>query len=66
LVGEDGHRAAVARWRKLEQAVEDHQRVAQGAGHDDDVQAGELVSEVVQPGDAAATGEVARVGTGVD
>jgi hypothetical protein len=28
---------------ELEQAVEDHQRVAQRAGHDDRVQAGELV-----------------------
>jgi hypothetical protein len=42
LVGDDRRRAALTGRLQLEQAVEDHQRVAQGAGHDDRVQAGEL------------------------
>jgi len=51
---------------ELQQPVEDHQRVAQRAGHDDRVQAGELVGHVVQPGHTAAASEVPRVGSGVD
>ena len=66
LVGDDHRRTAVAGGLEFEQPVEDHQRVAQGAGHDDRVQSGELVAHVVQPGHPAAAGEVPRVGAGVD
>jgi hypothetical protein len=66
LVGDDHRRPALAGRGQFEQPIEDHQRVAQCAGNDDRVQAGELVGEVVQPGDPAAAGEVARVRTGVD
>jgi len=66
LVGDDHRRAAGAGRLEFEQAVEGDQRVAQGAGDDDRVQAGELVAHVVQPCHAAAGVEVARVGAGVD
>ncbi len=51
---------------ELEQPVEDHQRVAKRAGHDDRVQSGELVAHVVEPGHPAAAGEVPGVRAGVD
>ncbi len=66
LVGDDHRGATVAGRLEFEQPVEDHQRVAQGAGDDDRVQAGELVAHVVQPGHPAAGGEVAWVESGVD
>jgi len=49
----------------LEQPLEDVQRVAQRAGDDDGVEAGELVGEKVEVGDPATGTEVAGVGSGV-
>lgn len=49
----------------LEEAVEDVEAVPQGAGHDDGVEAGELVGQEVQVGDALAGSEVAGVRAGV-
>lgn len=42
-----------------------YEAVSQGAGHDDGVEAGELVGQEVEVGDAAAGPEVAGVGSGV-
>ncbi|KWV90339.1 hypothetical protein PFLmoz3_00028 [Pseudomonas fluorescens] len=39
-----------------------HQAVAQGAGHGDGVEAGELIGNQVVPGDAPAGAEILRVG----
>jgi len=50
----------------VEQQPQDEQAVAQGAGHDDSIQSGELVGHKVVIGDTAASAEVLRVGTGVD
>jgi len=49
----------------LEEAVEDVEAVAQGAGDDDGVEPGELVGQEVQVGDAASGPEVAGVRPGV-
>jgi len=42
-----------------------HQAVAQRAGHGDGVEAGELVGNQVVPGDAPAGAEILRVGAGM-
>ena len=50
----------------LENDGEQHEAVAQRAGHDDAVEAGVLVGSHVVEGDATLTTEVAWVGAGTD
>lgn len=69
LVGVAGVVAHQLGWSQagvlLEQPFEDVEAVAQGARDDDGVEAGELVGEEVEVGDAPAGSEVAGVGSGV-